>query len=443
MNIVRENRGDRTALIKVTVGEADYRETVEKTLKDYRRKANVPGFRPGMVPMGMITKMYGKGVLAEETYKLASNAAFEYIEKEKIEYVGDVMPADEQKQFDFDNDKDFEFIFEIGIAPEVNIELTDKDKVTRYEIKADDKMYEGYRSNFVRRFGKLEDVEKATSDEALSVTLDNEHMNIEDAYVGLISMDDAARKPFIGKKVGDTMNVDVNKLYPTPSQRAAILQVKEDELPGVDPKFNLTITKIRKFVEPEMNGEFFKMAFPDGSVKDAKGFETYIYEQIARDMSRETDYVFTYEVRKTLLDKANLQMPDEFLKRWLFAVNEGKFTMEQIEADFPQFLDLMRWNLVQKYYAEKLELKVEPEDAIAEARNYAAMQFAQYGMANVQDEMLTDYANQILQNKDEARKIYDRLFEQKVIEAVTPMLKVTNKKVTPEEFNKAAEKLTK
>lgn len=441
MNIARENREGRVALIKVTVGEADYKETVEKTLREYRRKANVPGFRPGMVPMGMIKKMYGKGVLAEEAYKLASNAAFEYIEKEKIEYVGDVMPSDEQKELDFDNGGDFDFIFEIGIAPEIAIELTEKDKVTRYEIKADDKMYEGYRSSFVRRYGRLEDVAEVTGDEAISGTLDNEHMNIEDAYVGLISMDDKARKPFIGKKVGDVMDVDVNKLYPTPSQRAAILQVKEDELPGVDPKFKLTITKIRKFVEPEMNEEFFKMAFPDGSVTDAKGFETHIYEQIARDMGRETEYVFTYEVRKLLLDKANLPMPEEFLKRWLFAVNEGKFTMEQIEADFPQFLELMRWNLIQKYYAEKLELKVAPEDALTEAKNYAAMQFAQYGMANVGDEMLTNYANQMLQNKEEARKIYDRLFEQKVIEAVTPMLKVTTKKVTPDEFGKVAEKL--
>ncbi len=441
MNIARENREGRVALIKVTVGEADYKETVEKTLRDYRRKANVPGFRPGMVPMGMIKKMYGKGVLAEEAYKLASNAAFEYIEREKIEYVGDVMPGDEQKELDFDNGGDFDFVFEIGIAPEVVIELTDKDKVTRYEIKADDKMYEGYRSNFVRRFGRLEDVAEVTSDEAISGTLDNEHMNVEDAYVGLISMDDKARKPFIGKKVGDVIDVDVNKLYPTASQRAAILQVKEDELPGVDPKFKLTITRIRKFAEPEMNEEFFKMAFPDGSVTDEKGFETHIYEQIARDMGRETEYVFTYEVRKMLLDKADLPMPEEFLKRWLFAVNEGKFTMEQIEADFPQFLDLMRWNLVQKYYAEKLELKVAPEDALAEAKSYAAMQFAQYGMANVGDEMLDNYANQILQNKDEARKIYDRLFEQKVIDAVTPMLKVSTKKVTPEEFGKVAEKL--
>lgn len=443
MNIVRENLEGQRAILKVTVSEGDYKETVEKTLRKYRREANVPGFRPGMVPMGMINKMYRKGVLAEESYKLASNACFEYIEKEKVDYVGDVLPADEQKPFDFDNDKDFEFIFEIGLAPEVVIELTEKDKVTRYEIKPDDNMYEGYRSNLVRKYGRLEEVDKVKKDEALSVTLDNEHMTVEDAYVGLISMNDEQRKPFIDRKVGDVMDVDVNELYPTLSQRAAILQVKEDELPAVDPRFRLTITKIRQFVEPELNDDFFKTAFPDGSVKDEKGLETHIYEQISKDLGRETDYVFTYEVRKMLLDKANLAMPEDFLKRWLFAVNEGKFTMEQIEADFGQFLDMMRWNLVQKYYAEKLELKVAPEDALAEAKEYAAMQFAQYGMSNLQDEVLTNYAGQILSNKDEARKIYDKLFERKVIEAVTPMIKVVGKKVTAEEFGKVAEKLAK
>ncbi|MCL2561696.1 MAG: trigger factor [Rikenellaceae bacterium] len=438
MNIVRENREGQTALIKVTVMETDYREAVEKTLKEYRRKANVPGFRPGMTPMGMIRKMYGKGVLAEETYKQASAAAFEYIEKEKIEYVGDVMPSEEQATFDFDNATEFEFVFEIGLAPEVTVELTEKDKVTRYEIKADEKMLGHYREGMLRRFGRLEDVDVVTSDEALSVMLDNAERNIEDAYVGLISMDEAARKPFIGRKVGDVMEVNVNELYPTPSQRAAILHVKQDELDAIDPKFTLTITKIRKFVMPALDETFFTMAFPDGSVKDETSFETHIAEQIARDTRRETEHLFGLEVRRMLLDKAALPMPEDFLRRWLLAANEGKFTMEQIEADMPQFLDMMRWNLVQKYYAEKLDVKLEPQDALNEAKAYAAMQFAQYGMANVEDEMLDNYAKQILQNKDEARKIYDRLFERKVLEAVTPMLKVVNKKVMPEEFGTRA-----
>ncbi len=441
MKTKRENLDAQHALIKVTVAESDYKDAVAKTLKEYRRKANVPGFRPGMVPEGLIRKMYGKGVLAEEAYKLASQSAFDYIEKEKIDYVGDVLPSEQQADLDFDNGKDFEFVFELGIAPEVDIELGEKEKVTRYRIEPDAEMMRNYRTNFLRRYGRLEDAEKVEKDEALSVTLDNAQMNVEDAYVGLIQMDDKARKPFVGKKVGDTMSVDITKLYPSASQRAAILKMKEEELDGVDPKFKLTITGIRRFVEPELNAEFFAVAFPDGAVKDAKGFDTFIAEQIARDLNRETDYVFTFQMRKMLMEKAALPMPEEFLRRWLFTINEGKFTMEQIGEEFPQFVDMMRWNLIQKYYAEKLGLKVEPEDALAEAKAYAAMQFAQYGMANVGDEVLTNYAQQMLQNKEEARKIYDRIFEQKVIDAVAQMVKVVDKKVSPEEFNKLAEKL--
>ncbi len=319
--------------------------------------------------------------------------------------------------------------------------MGDKDKLTRYTIEPDAEMKKNYRTSFLRRYGRLMDADKVENDEALSVTLDNEQMQVEDAYVGLIQMDDKQRKPFLGKKVGDTMQVDVNELYPTPSQRAAILKTKEDELDTIDPKFTLTITKIRKFVEPELNAEFFTQAFPEGDVKDEQGLDTFIYEQIARDLNRETEAVFTYQLRKLLLDKAALAMPEEFLGRWLFAINEGKFTMEQIQSELPQFIDMMRWNLIQKHYAEKLSLKIEPEDALAEAKNFAAMQFAQYGMANVGDEVLTNYAQEVLKNKDEARKIYDRLFEQKVIDAVAPMLKVTNKKVSPAEFNKITEKL--
>lgn len=443
MNIVRENRDDQTSLIKVTVSEADYGEAVEKTLREYKRKANIPGFRPGMVPMGMINKMYRKGVVAEESYKTASQSCFEYIEKEKIDYVGDIIPAEEQAQLDFDNNSDHEFIFEIGIAPEVNIELSDKDKVTRYTIKVDDKMYDSYRSNFVRRFGRLVDVDAVESDEALEVTLDNEEMNIADAYVGLISMDEEQRKPFIGKKKGDVMDVDVNELYKTPAQRASILQVKEEELEGINPKFKLTITRIRKFAEPEMNEDFFKEAFPGGEVTDEAGFKTFIEEQISNDLSRETEYILNFEVRKLLLDKAALSLPEAFLRRWLFVINEGKFSMEDIDKDFTPFMDMMRWNLIQKYFADKYEIKITPEEATEEAKIYAQMQFAQYGMGQVADEMLTNYAGQILSNKEEARKVHDRLYEKKVVETVLPMIKIANKKVTSEEFNKIAEELVK
>ena len=441
MNIVREQRGENNSLIRVTVGEADYGQEVEKSLREYKRKANIPGFRPGMVPMGVVKKMFGKGVVAEQSYRKASNAAFEYLEKEKIDYLGDVIPSEEQGDFDFDNDTEFAFVFEIGEAPAVNLEFSDKDKLTYSKIKVDKKMHDDYRSNYLRRFGRLVDSDKVTSDEALTVTLDNGEMNVADAYVGLISMPEEDRKPFIGKKVGAKMKVNLNDLYKNPAQRAACLQVKEDELEGINPEFELEITKIRKFAEPEMNEEFFKMAFPQGEVTDEAGFDKFIDAQIEGELRRESDYLFTMQLRDYLVKKAGLKMPEAFLKRWLYTINEGKFSMEDIEKDFDQFLKMFTWNYLQKHFIKADNLSVTKEEALAEAKALAAAQFAQYGMPSAPDEMLADYAEKILADKDQGQKIYEKLYEVKVVEDVKSKIKVTEKAVSADDFAKMAKEL--
>ncbi|WP_346699407.1 trigger factor [uncultured Alistipes sp.] len=441
MNIVREQHGENNSLIRVTVGEADYGQEVEKALRDYRRKANIPGFRPGMVPMGIIRKMYGKGVVAEQSYRTASNAVFEYLQKEGIDYLGDVIPAEEQGAFDFENNTEFEFVFEIGEAPAINLELSDKDKLTYNKIKVDKKMHDDYRSNYLRRYGRLVDVDTVTSDEALTVTLDNGDMNVADAYVGLISMSEEERKPFQGKKVGDKMHVNINELYKNPAQRAACLQVKENELEGINPEFEMEITKIRKFAEPELNGEFFKMAFPQGDVTDEAGFDKLIDTQIESELRRESDYLFTLQLRDYLVKKADLKMPEAFLKRWLYTINEGKFTMEEIEKDFDQFLKMFTWNYLQKHFIKADNLTVTKEEATAEAKALAAAQFAQYGMPSAPDDMLAGYAEKILADKEQGQKIYEKLFETKVVEDVKSKIKVTEKSVSAEDFAKLAKEL--
>ena len=441
MNIVREQHGENNSLIRVTVGEADYGQEVEKALRDYRRKANIPGFRPGMVPMGIIRKMYGKGVVAEQSYRTASNAVFEYLQKEGIDYLGDVIPAEEQGAFDFENNTEFEFVFEIGEAPAINLELSDKDKLTYNKIKVDKKMHDDYRSNYLRRYGRLVDVDTVTSDEALTVTLDNGDMNVADAYVGLISMSEEERKPFQGKKVGDKMHVNINELYKNPAQRAACLQVKENELEGITPEFEMEITKLRKFAEPELNGEFFKMAFPQGDVTDEAGFDKLIDTQIESELRRESDYLFTLQLRDYLVKKADLKMPEAFLKRWLYTINEGKFTMEEIEKDFDQFLKMFTWNYLQKHFIKADNLTVTKEEAAAEAKALAAAQFAQYGMPSAPDDMLAGYAEKILADKEQGQKIYEKLFETKVVEDVKSKIKVTEKSVSAEDFAKLAKEL--
>ena len=441
MKITRDQREGGVSILSVKVVEKDYAAEVEKSLREYRRKANIPGFRPGMVPMGIVKKMYGKGVVAEQSYRLASNSVFEYLQKNKIDYLGDVIPSEEQGDFDFENNTEFTFKFEIGEAPAINLELTEKDKMTYNRIKVDKKMHEDYRSNYLRRYGRLVEVETVESDEALTVTLDNGDMQVQDAYVGLISMNEEERKPFLGKKVGDKMQVNVNELYKTASQRAAMLQTKEEELASINPEFEMEITKIRKFAEPELNEEFFKMAFPAGNVTNEKELDKMLDEQIAQELGRESDYLFTLQLRDMLIKKADLQMPVAFLKRWLYTINEGKFTMEEIEKDFDQFLVMFTWNYLQKHFIENEKLTVTPEEATAEAKGLAAAQFAQYGMPSAPEDMLEGYAKQILENKEQAQKIYERLLEVKVVEAVKAKIKVTEKAVSSEDFAKIANEL--
>ena len=439
MKITREQREVGTSVLKVVVAEADYAENVDKALREYKRKANIPGFRPGMVPMGVVRKMFGKGVVAEQAYKLASNSVFEYLQKEGIDYVGDVIPSEEQGDFDFENNTEHEFMFEIGEAPKVEVELSEKDKLTYNSIKVDKAMIDGYKDNYLRRYGRLVDVDEVKKDEALTVILDNGDMRIEDAYVGLISMSDEERAPFIGKKVGDKMDVNINELYKSESQRASILQVKAEELESVKPEFSLEIKQVRQFANPELNEEFFKMAFPTGDVKNEEELDSFLSAEIEKELSRESDYLFTIRVRNFLMEKAALQMPTEFLKRWLYVINEGKFTKEEIEKDFDGFIQMFTWNYLQKHYIQSANLNVTAEEAEAEAKEFAKAQFAQYGMPSAPEEMIANFSKQILENKEQAQKIYEKLYEVKVVEYVKSQVKVTTKAVSADEFAKLAQ----
>ena len=441
MNITREQRDGGLSILKVVVGEADYGQAVEKQLRDYKRKANVPGFRPGMVPMGIVKKMYGKHVVAEQSYHLASNSVFEYLQKENIDYVGDVIPSEEQGEFDFENNTEFEFVFEVGEAPKIELELSAKDKVTYNKIKVDQKMHDDFRSNYLRRYGRLVEVEKVEKDEALNVTLDNGDIRIEEAYIGLISMTDEERAAWIGKEVGYKTTVNINELYKKPEQRAAILSVKEEELESIKPEFEVEITKIRRFADPELNEEFFKMAFPAGNVTSEEELDKFIDEEIERELKRECDFMFVNQMRKFIIEKAGLQMPEEFLKRWLYVINEGKFSREEIEKDFPAFINMFTWNYLQKHFITEGELKVSPEEAKAEAISFAQMQFAQYGMPSAPADMLENFAKQIMDNKEQLQKIYEKLFEEKVVEYLRGKIKVTEKAVSADDFAKLAQEL--
>lgn len=439
MKVTRADQKGQTSLLTVAVQKADYAENVEKQLKDYRKKANVPGFRVGMAPRSLIEKMYGRQTLVDTAYRLATDAAFEFLKDEKIDPIGDLMPAEDQPKIDFDKQEDFEFIFEIGLAPEVNIDYSTKDKIEKLVVTADEQMVKGYTDNFLRRYGKLVDVDTVVAQEAISCTLDNSDMRLEDAYVGLISMNDDERKPFVGKKVGDKMTVDINELYKDPKQRAAILSVDQKELDGVNPQFEMEITKIRAFENPEIDAEFLAMAFPEGDVATKKDFEAKMVMEVEAELASQTEFKWEDNVRDLALVKANLSLPEEFLARWLFTINEGKFTKEQVAEELPQFIDMMRWDLIKRKIAQVENIEVKQEDVLSQAKSMALAQFRHYGMATVADDMLDNYAKQILSNKDEARKIFDQVGQKRVIDAIAAKVTVRVKKVTVEEFSKIME----
>lgn len=433
MEIVLENLENQGTVVKVKVCELDYVNAVNNALKNYKKSANIPGFRPGMVPMGIINKMYKKGATAEEAYRAASTAMMTHFKDNNIEILGEPLPADSQPELDFDTQTDFEFHFEIGISPEVNLDFS-KIEIDKYVISIDDKMRSGYVDNYLRRFGSLVDKDEVTAEEALTVTLSNDDMDIEDAYVGLVGMNEEERAPFIGKKVGDVMEINVNELYKTPSQRASILSLKEEELEGINPNFTLTIVRIRNFEIPELNEELFKQAFPDGSVTTKEQFDAVIDSNLTNDLAREAKNKFVDDCREALVGAAGMSLPEPFLKKWLLAVNEGKFTMEDIEKEFSAFLDMMSFDILKRKIAQEASLEITKEDAKEEAKNLAKTQFAQYGMANVEEDMLSNYADTILENKEEARKIYERVGEMKIIDYVAAKANINEKSITVEEF---------
>ncbi len=440
MNVTFENLSDQTALIRVAVAQADYTADVEKALKNYRKTAKVPGFRPGMVPASLINKMYLKSTIAETAYKMSSHAAYDHVKDNKIETLGEIMPSKEQKELDFDNQTEFEFVYQIGLAPEVKLNLTKKDKVEKIVIAPAEDMISGYKENLLRSYGKLVDVDVVKNEEAMTINLDNDEIQIEDAYLSLISIDENARKPYIGKKVGDTMDVDINVMYPDDKQRAAILSVKETELAAINPKFKMTITKIREFQNPELNDEFFAMAFPAKDITNEKELDAKVVLDVQKELDDQTSFKFYDNVREAAVAKAKLSLPDQFLKDWLLAINEGKFTAEQIEEEYPQFQKMMQWDLVKKSVGDEKEIKVEESDLLAEATNMAAAQFKYYGMANPEPQMLENFAQQILSDKQQIGKIAEQVAEKKIMDALVEKITVAEKSMTVEEFSESLKK---
>jgi len=446
MNISLKNNDGVRGLITLEIGKDDYAGQVEKSLRNFRQKANVPGFRKGMVPMSMVKKMYGKHVLVEEINKLVSDNLYSYIRENKLNILGEPMPNEtEQKELNFDMDETFEFVFDVALAPEINIELNKKTKVPFYQVTiADDmvdKQIESYRANF-GSYDQVNDVEEKDLIKGTVAELENGSPKeggivVEDAVLmPMYIKDEEEKAKFIGATLNSVIVFNPNKAYEgAEAEIASFLKIDKDRVKEVTGDFSFEIHEITRHKEAEINQELFDRVFGEGIVTSEDEFRTKIREVLAEQFAPQSDYKFMSDIRETLVKKAgDLSFADDILKRWLLAANE-KNTPEKIEDEYPQIIDDLKYHLIKENLVAKNEIKVEQEDIQTLAKKVAKSQFAQYGMLSVPEDVLANYATDMLKNKETLQNVIDRAVEDKLAEWLKEHVKLEVKEVTVDEFN--------
>jgi trigger factor len=450
MNITKEDIDSLNATLKIRIGEEDYNERVEQVLKDYRKKVTMNGFRPGKVPAGLVRKMYRTPVLVEEINKLVSESVSNYLKEEGIKILGDPLPSEKgQQNIDWENQRDFEFDFDLGLAPQLEINLSQKDKIPLYEIQVDRKMIEDTKESYAGRMGQMIPMERVEGSENLKGDFQQidkegnpieEGIRCEDAYFSLeVLKDEKTRTAFMARQAGESVDLDIRRSFPNETEIASLLKIDKSAVPEIAPDFRFTIKEIAKFRKAEFNQELFDRLYGKDEVKTMEEFEERISEELNKGLARDSEYRFTIDVKEALIKKYKFDLPVEFLKRWLVVVNKDKFTAEQIEEDFPKYEDDLKWQLIRDQIVRDQEIKVEAYEIRAAAREMALMQYRQYGMMNVPEENLENYASDMLKNEDERKKIAERILERKVMDLIRSEVKLDNKQITLEKFNKLFE----
>jgi trigger factor len=449
MNITRENIDDLNAILKVAIEKPDYDANVEKVLRDYRKKANIKGFRPGMVPIGLIKKMYGKAVQIDEINKLVTENIRKYLSDEKIEILGDPLPrADDHEKIDFDTQESFTFSFDLGLAPAFEIKLSNKNKVHYYEIAADEKMKNDYLETYTRRYGKFEKADLSEYKDILKgkiEALDAEGNPVAEGPLAddtTLSIDiiknEKIKKQFIGKAEKDIIDFNLRKAFPNDNEIAGLLKKQKDEVKEINGDFRFTINEISRFRPAEINQELFDRIYGEGFVNSEEEFRKKLEDEITANLKNESDYKLSLDLKKIAMEKTDFMLPEDFLKRWLLKVNE-KTTEEQVEKDFDTFRQDLKWQLIRNKIARMNEVKITEEELLKEAENITRYQFRQYGLFYATDDQVTNYAKETLKREDDAKRIADKILEEKVIGLLKGMVKLDSKTVSIEEFNKLFE----
>jgi trigger factor len=449
MNITRENIDDLNAVLTVKIDKPDYEDKVETVLKDYRKKANIKGFRPGMVPIGLIKKMYGRAVQIDEINKVVTENVQKYLTDEKIEILGDPLPKmDEQDKIDFDTQEAFKFSFEIGLTPVIDVKLSKKNKVNQYEIIIDDKMKKDYVENYTRRYGDLRKAEVTEEKDVIKGKIEalddngnilTDGISVDETSLGIdIIKDKKIKKLFIGKRLGDTIDFDIKKAYPNDTEIAGILHKKKEEVAETGNNFRFTINDISRFFPAELGKELFDKIYGEGVVNSEEEFMKKMEEEITTNLKRESEFKLMIDIKALASEKTEFQLPEEFLKKWLLRINE-KTTPEQVEKEFDSFKKDLKWQLIRNKVARDNDVKISEEELLKEAASITRYQFQQYGLFYATEDQINNYAKETLKREEDAKRIADKILEEKVILLMKELVKLEDKSVTIEEFNKLFE----
>ncbi|MBD3638092.1 MAG: trigger factor [Crocinitomicaceae bacterium] len=437
MNVVEEKIDELNAVLRVQISAEDYAEKVEKTLKDYRKQANLPGFRPGKTPLSLIKKKYGKAVLAEELNKAVNQSLGEFIQSNNINVLGNPIPKeDEEVKGDFDNPTDFEFAYEIGISPEFDLKLSKKNKFEYLKVEVDKEMLDKEVENLARRYGKLvSDDEVGERDMVMGEfsEVDGEVKNNSTISMEFVE-DKATKKKLTGAKVGDVINLNPEKVSKGEADMAAMLGVTKEELPNISSNFDFKITEIKRMIPAELNQELFDKLFGEGEIKSEEELRDRVKADLEKMFANDSDRLFNQKMVDEIVDHTKIDLPEDFLKRWILASSKEEVTAEQIEADFDNYKKSLKWQLIQNKIIKENDLKVEPEEAVNYTKGLLANQYAQYGMPAPEDTELDAQAKNVLSNQEEANRIYDNLYAEKITGYIRSVVTLKEKALPYEKF---------
>ena len=444
MNISQEKIDNLNAIVKINIKPEDYQPRVEKAIKDHAKKAKMPGFRPGMVPPSHIKKMYGKSILVDEVNNMLSDSLNNYINEQQLEVLGQPLPkADDNREYNWDFADDFEFNYELGLAPEFDIDFSSKDKVTQYVIKADDETLAARITNIRKSYGKMTNPDVSADGDVLYaelVQLSPDGSVFEDGISNTTSVrleqvqDEKIKKSLIGLKKGDEVTLDIQKAYKGDAARvAAILKIDEETAAELKSNFRLSVKNVNRLEESDLNQEFFDKLFGEGKVTSEDEFRAEITKEVEAMFAQDSERKLQNDLYRLSIEKARFELPDEFLKRWLKATNE-KLTDEELTGGYDDFAKNLKWTLIENKVIKDNKIEIKYEEVFAAAKQRLDAQFRMYSPQALSEEQLAQYTVQYLQNKEEANKIFEEVKALKVLDYLKSIVTLDQKEITSKKF---------